>query len=360
MSTSPSPAGPVTIRPLTPEDTGALGRLLMRGGGYTERVEGRPPRPGDAAAILASQPPANPAAPSDAPAPRVVVLGAVMSDAAMSDAVEPGPVVPGAAEGRPDSVRAAREGELVGVLQMVLGWPNPSTAHIGLVLVDEDHRGSGIGGLLHEHARRLARADPQATTLRLAIVDANASAAVPFWHRLGYAPTGEQHAHPGDQAQGDQAQSIARIWTRPLREERRPRAGLHHLELWTADLAATAPGWHHLLLTLGWACERIDGWDSGRIWRHGDGAYLVLEQSPDGLPLPPEGPAAGRLRPGMNHVALSISDRAALDRLRATAPAHGWRELFADRYPHAGGDGSAAWYAQNAEGIEVEVVALEA
>src|SRR5699024_7463486 len=49
--------------------------------------------------------------------------------------------------------------------------------------------------------------------------------------------------------------------------------------------------------------------------------------------------------------------RDALDRLRADAGAHGWRELFSDRYPHAGGEGQTAWYAENPGGFEVEVVA---
>src|SRR5699024_24433 len=52
-----------------------------------------------------------------------------------------------------------------------------------------------------------------------------------------------------------------------------------------------------------------------------------------------------------------IADRDALDRLRADAGAHGWRELFSDRYPHAGGEGQTAWYAENPGGFEVEVVA---
>ena len=134
-------------------------------------------------------------------------------------------------------------------------------------------------------------------------------------------------------------------------DRRAARAGVHHLELWTADLAATAPGWGWLPGALGWAAERVAGWDDGRIWRHTDGSYIVLEQSADG-----EGNSAHRLRPGMNHLALTIPDRESLDALRAGAPHHGWSELFGDRYPHAGGDDHTAWYAENREGIEVEVV----
>ena len=45
-----------------------------------------------------------------------------------------------------------------------------------------------------------------------------------------------------------------------------------------------------------------------------------------------------------------------LDRIRAESSAHGWHELFADRYPHAGGDDHTALYLENSEGFEVELV----
>ncbi|MFC0675851.1 VOC family protein [Brachybacterium hainanense] len=128
--------------------------------------------------------------------------------------------------------------------------------------------------------------------------------------------------------------------------------GIHHLELWTHDLAVSEPSFGWLLGELGWSAERVDGWPLGRIWRHGSGLYLVLEQSADG-----HGDRHDRLAPGMNHVALTCTDREALDRLRQDGAAHGWSELFPAAYPHAGGPEHIAWYAENAEGFEVEVVA---
>lgn len=127
---------------------------------------------------------------------------------------------------------------------------------------------------------------------------------------------------------------------------------LHHLELWTRDLTVDEPPFHWLLTTLGWAAERVEGWPEGRIWRHPSGTYIVLEQSEA-----VRNTRHDRRAPGMNHLALTIADRDALDRLRADAGAHGWRELFSDRYPHAGGEGQTAWYAENSGGFEVEVVA---
>jgi len=132
-----------------------------------------------------------------------------------------------------------------------------------------------------------------------------------------------------------------------------PRTGLHHLELWTADLAVAAPAWDWLMTSLGWAPERVEGWELGRIWRHRDDSYLVLEQSDD-----VQGASSERRRPGMNHLALRVADRGALDAIRAKAARHGWHELFADRYPHAGGEDHVAWYAEDPHGIEVELVAV--
>ena len=62
-------------------------------------------------------------------------------------------------------------------------------------------------------------------------------------------------------------------------------------------------------------------WAKARTWDHPDGTYIMLEQSPD------------------------VRD----------AP-QGWRELFADRYPHAGGPSHTALFLENSEGFEVEIV----
>lgn len=40
-----------------------------------------------------------------------------------------------------------------------------------------------------------------------------------------------------------------------------------------------------------------------------------------------------------------------------TAHEHGWQELFADKYPHAGGPTHTALFLENTEGFEVELVA---
>ncbi|WP_328899462.1 trifunctional class I SAM-dependent methyltransferase/NUDIX hydrolase/VOC family protein [Streptomyces sp. NBC_00441] len=123
---------------------------------------------------------------------------------------------------------------------------------------------------------------------------------------------------------------------------------VHHIELWVPDLAAATPGWDWLLGELGHV--PYQDWPHGRSWRRGD-SYVVIEQSPDLAP-----GAHERRRPGLNHLAFHVEDRATLDALVARAPDHGWRLLFADRHPHAGGEDCVAAYLEDAAGYEVELV----
>ncbi|UEJ81166.1 VOC family protein [Brachybacterium halotolerans subsp. kimchii] len=136
---------------------------------------------------------------------------------------------------------------------------------------------------------------------------------------------------------------------------------LHHVELWTHDLAGAAPSFDWLLGALGWTGESDPDWPTGRIWRHPSGVYVVLEQSPAVV-----GEVHDRIRPGLNHLALHLpqpdgaavgSALDALDRLREQAPEHGWSELFAEAYPHAGGPEHTAPFLENAQGFEMEIVA---
>ncbi|MFD5786404.1 trifunctional class I SAM-dependent methyltransferase/NUDIX hydrolase/VOC family protein [Streptomyces sp. NPDC087866] len=123
---------------------------------------------------------------------------------------------------------------------------------------------------------------------------------------------------------------------------------VHHIELWVPDLAAAVPGWDWLLGELGHV--PYQEWAHGRSWRRGD-TYVVIEQSPDLAP-----GAHERRSPGLNHLAFHVEHRAALDALVDRAPDHGWRLLFADRHPHAGGEDCVAAYLEDAAGYEVELV----
>jgi catechol 2,3-dioxygenase-like lactoylglutathione lyase family enzyme len=127
------------------------------------------------------------------------------------------------------------------------------------------------------------------------------------------------------------------------------RGLLHHVELWVPDLPRAERSWGWLLTALGAA--PYQSWEHGRSWRLG-GVYVVVEQSPALT-----GAVHERLRPGLNHLAFRAGAPAELDALVAGAPAHGWRLLFADRHPFAGGPDHRAAYLEDADGYEVELVA---
>jgi catechol 2,3-dioxygenase-like lactoylglutathione lyase family enzyme len=127
-------------------------------------------------------------------------------------------------------------------------------------------------------------------------------------------------------------------------------SGLHHVEIWVSGFEAARPRWDWLFGVLGWA--PYQDWPGGRSWRAGDGAYVVLEESPDLLTDVPY----DRRRPGLNHLAVTAG-RSTVDRLAAEGPARGWALLFADRHPHAGGPDTYAAYLEDPAGFEVEVVA---
>jgi catechol 2,3-dioxygenase-like lactoylglutathione lyase family enzyme len=124
---------------------------------------------------------------------------------------------------------------------------------------------------------------------------------------------------------------------------------LHHVELWVPDLDRAVASWGWLLGALGY--QVFQDWPGGRSWRLG-ATYIVAEQSPA---MTAAGPDRGR--PGLTHLAFHVASRAGLDELTAAAQRHGWRLMFADRHPHAGGEQTYAAYLENADGFEAELVA---
>jgi RimJ/RimL family protein N-acetyltransferase/catechol 2,3-dioxygenase-like lactoylglutathione lyase family enzyme len=125
---------------------------------------------------------------------------------------------------------------------------------------------------------------------------------------------------------------------------------LHHVELWVPDVprAEASLGW--LLAELGW-CE-FQRWPDGVSWRLGP-TYLVVERSPALTATEHD-----RRRPGLNHLALHVESPTRVDELAEAAGKRGWRPLFADKYPHAGGPDHYAAYLENEDGFEVELMAV--
>ncbi|KRC63192.1 glyoxalase [Agromyces sp. Root81] len=125
--------------------------------------------------------------------------------------------------------------------------------------------------------------------------------------------------------------------------------GFHHVELWISDLREARAEWGWLLKRVGFA---LDGdWPEGQSWSAG-GAYLTLTTSPMLTT-----PVHDRRSVGVNHLAFSAGEPAVVDAIMADAPAHGWRPLYQERYPHAGGEAHYAGWLENSAGFKAEIVA---
>jgi catechol 2,3-dioxygenase-like lactoylglutathione lyase family enzyme len=134
---------------------------------------------------------------------------------------------------------------------------------------------------------------------------------------------------------------MAGNWRHAGPVDQAPDGMLHHVELWVPDLERAVISWGWLLTALGY--QLFQDWPGGRSWRAGH-TYVVIEQSPALT-----ADRHDRCRPGLNHLAFHVAGTV---RLR-----HGWRLMFADRHPHAGGDQHYAAYLEDADGFEVELVA---
>ncbi len=124
---------------------------------------------------------------------------------------------------------------------------------------------------------------------------------------------------------------------------------IHHVELWVPNLDRAVVSWGWLLTALGY--RMFQDWPGGRSWRSGH-VYIVVEQSP--------ARTAGRhdrCRPGLNHLAFHAGSSADVDGLTSEAQLHGWKLMFADKHPFAGGADHYAAYLESADGFEVELVA---
>lgn len=129
-------------------------------------------------------------------------------------------------------------------------------------------------------------------------------------------------------------------------------AGLHHVEIWVADFAAARSSWNWLLTSLGFTSAQ--DWPEGRSWSAG-GTYVTVTTPPH-----VRGTVHDRRLPGVNHLAFDGGTPADVDAMMHEASAHGWRPLYHDRYPHAGGPDHYAGWLENGDGFKAEVVATSA
>jgi RimJ/RimL family protein N-acetyltransferase/catechol 2,3-dioxygenase-like lactoylglutathione lyase family enzyme len=227
------------------------------------------------------------------------------------------------------------DGRVVG-----MGHVRTSTEFAGGVLevgwyLAREHWGSGLAeeaaGAIVGHAHHTLGAPVVFALVRHANTRAHR-----LTERLGFIDVGE----------GEHYGATHRVMVYP-----QPPGGVHHVELWVADLAGAKKSLGWLLCELGW--REYQRWPRGVSWRLG-ASYVVIEDSPDR-----KGDVYDRMRPGLNHLALHVRTRAELERITVAAPEHGWRLMFADRHPYAGGSEHYAAYLENDAGVELELVAAE-
>ncbi len=145
----------IELRPLVGEvhELAALQRVLEGAPGYAHRVTGHPPGPAEAQSLCTALPPG-------VDYDRKTVYGVVVAD------------------------------EIVGCVDLIRGWPTAATAHIGLLLLEEEHMGRGLGRAAYGAVEAVVRRWPEIRRIRAAVVATN-SAVLPFWRRMGLSETGE-------------------------------------------------------------------------------------------------------------------------------------------------------------------------
>jgi RimJ/RimL family protein N-acetyltransferase/catechol 2,3-dioxygenase-like lactoylglutathione lyase family enzyme len=198
--------------------------------------------------------------------------------------------------------------------------------------IAREHWGTGLA---REVATELLTTGLAMKGAVFAVIDEDNARARRFAESLGFLDVG------GGEHYGAPHRVLVALPTKP--------SGVHHVELWVADLAAAEKTFGWLFGELGW--YEYQRWERGVSWRHGD-SYVVVEDSPART-----GDRHERTAPGINHLALHAGSRADVDRITKAAADHGWRLMFADRHPHAGGSDHYAAYLENADGFEVELVA---
>jgi RimJ/RimL family protein N-acetyltransferase len=83
-----------------------------------------------------------------------------------------------------------RGDEMIGCADVLRGYPDPSRAVIGLLLITERWQRQGLGRAFATLVEQNIAAWPQIERFRLGVIASNPGA-LAFWHRMGYVETGE-------------------------------------------------------------------------------------------------------------------------------------------------------------------------
>lgn len=128
---------------------------------------------------------------------------------------------------------------------------------------------------------------------------------------------------------------------------------LNHFEINVSNLAASRKFWDWLLLKhLGYQHYQV--WEQGISYIKKPYSYLVFVQT-DVQKL-----SAGyrRTHVGLNHLAFSVADKQLITRIKKELGPLNYNELYAARYPYAGGKKHYALYFEDPDRIKVEIVAI--
>jgi GNAT superfamily N-acetyltransferase len=158
-----------------PEDVAELQRVLEGAPGYCERVLGGLPGPGEGQSLYTTLP---------------------------------------EGKGYEDKFVYGifRNGDMVGCLDVVRGYPADNVAFLGLLLIAEAHQGQGIGRAVYEQIEAHCRSWPGIRRIRLAVVETNAMV-IPFWDKMGFRRTEETRPY-----QYGPVQSMSIIFEKTLSE----------------------------------------------------------------------------------------------------------------------------------------------
>jgi ribosomal protein S18 acetylase RimI-like enzyme len=149
-----------------PEELAALQRVMESDEAFALRVTGHPPGPADAQSTLLFVP--------EGKSPEDKVVFGVWVD-----------------------------GELVGVLDLLLRYPDQETVYLGLLLIDRRRQGQGIGAAaMRALEQQVPTRWPWARRLRLSVVRTN-DQVLGFWRRMGFVETGEVRPYRYDKLRSE-------------------------------------------------------------------------------------------------------------------------------------------------------------
>jgi len=83
---------------------------------------------------------------------------------------------------------------MVGMADVVRGYPDETSAILGLLLIRESYQRSHFGNEAYVVIEKLIKSWPEIKKIRLSIVENNATV-MPFWKKMGFTETGEQKAY---------------------------------------------------------------------------------------------------------------------------------------------------------------------